>query len=272
MARLPEGMSRRIFGVDFSGAAKAGNFIWLAEARQTSKGLTIASCRRAAELPGGAPNREEALAALRNFIAATPDAIFGCDFPFSLPKSLIKHENWTGFLEGFIHSDADAFREHCRRQTDGREPKRATDDESGTPWCAFNIRLRHQTFHGLANLLRPLVAQSHAAVLPMQTAHPNRAWIIETCPASVLIGLGHRPPYKGRKRSSERGALLGELIRRGVFLPLSEDIHRTVIENAGGDALDSILAAAAAAAALREIETGRGGGDALEGRVYFRVN
>ena len=272
MARSPEGMPRRVFGVDFSGAAKAGNFIWLAEARQTSKGLTIASCRRAAELPGGAVDRDDALAALRDFIAATPDAIFGCDFPFSLPKSLIKHESWTAFLDDFIHRDADAFREHCRHQTNGREPKRATDDESGTPWCAFNIRLRHQTFHGLANLLRPLVAQRHAAVLPMQTARPNRAWIIETCPASVLIGLGHRPPYKGRKRGSERSALLGELVRRRVFLPLPEDIHRMVIENAGGDALDSILAAAATAAALREIEAGHGGGDALEGRVYFRVN
>ena len=272
MACSPEGMSRRIFGVDFSGAAKAGNFIWLAEARQTSKGLTIASCHRAAELPGGAAGRANALAALRTFIAATQGGIFGCDFPFSLPKPLIKHESWAGFLDAFSHNDADAFRQHCRRQTNGREPKRATDNESGTPWCAFNIRLRHQTFHGLANLLRPLVAQGHAAVLPMQTAQPDRAWIIETCPASVLIGLGHRPPYKGRKRSGERGALLGELTRRGVFLPLPEDIHRTVVENAGGDALDSILAAAATAAALREIEAGRGGGDVLEGRVYFRVN
>ncbi len=264
-------MSRRIFGVDFSGAAKAGNFIWLAEAKRSRKGLTIASCRRAAELPGGAADRENTLAALRNFIAGTPNAIFGCDFPFSLPRALIQHESWTAFLDGFAHSNADAFREHCRRQTNGREPKRTTDDESGTPWCAFNIRLRHQTFHGLANLLRPLVAQGRVAVLPMQPAHPDCAWIIETCPASVLISLKHRPPYKGRKRNGERAALLDELTRRGVFLPLPEDIHRIVVENAGGDALDSILAAAATAAALSEIEAGRGGGDPVEGRVYFRL-
>ena len=54
--------------------------------------------------------------------------------------------------------------------------------------------------------------------------------------------------------------------------PCPPEIQHRVIENSGGDALDSILAAAATAAALREIEAGRGGGDALEGRVYFKVS
>ncbi len=265
-------MPRRIFGVDFSGGAWAGNFIWLAEARRGPKGLAIVSCRRAADLPGGGADRETALAALRAFIAGVPDAIFGCDFPLSLPRSLIAEESWTGFLEGFAHRDADAFRAHCCRQTNGREPKRDTDKQAGTPWCAFNIRLRHQTFHGLANLLRPLVAADHAIVLPMQAPRPDRAWIIETCPASLLIALKYRPPYKGKTRGGEREALLAELVRRGVFLPLAKEIHHVVIENAGGDALDSILAAAATASALGEIEAGRGGGDAREGRVYFKVS
>ena len=265
-------MPRRIFGVDFSGGAKAGNFIWVAEARRVRKGLTIASCRRAADLPGGGSDRDSALAALRDFIAGAPDAIFGCDFPFSLPRSLIAHETWTEFLTGFAHRDADAFREHCRCQTNGKEPKRITDGDARTPWCAFNIRLRHQTFHGLSTLLRPLVAAGRAVVLPMQSPRTDRAWIIETCPASVLIGLKHRPSYKGKGRRSKREALLAELVRRNVFLPLPEEVHRLVIENAGGDALDSILAAAATATALSEIEAGRGGGDALEGRVYFKVS
>ena len=68
-------MARRIFGIDFSGAAKAGNLIWLAEAEQTDRGLAILSCRRAADLPGGAADRDTALAALRAFIKATPDGI-----------------------------------------------------------------------------------------------------------------------------------------------------------------------------------------------------
>src|SRR5262249_31726665 len=111
----------------------------------------------------------------------------------------------------------------------------------------------------------------HAAVLPMQAPRRDRAWIVETCPASVLIALDHRPPYKGKTRQAEREALLGELVRRGGFLPLPDEIRRPAIEHARGDALDSVLAAAATAAALREIEAGRGAGDALEGRVYFEI-
>lgn len=208
---------------------------------------------------------------MRAFIAATPDAIFGCDFPFSLPKSLIKQDSWTGFLHDFTHRDADAFRDHCRRKTNGAEPKRETDKESGTPWCAFNIRLRHQTFHGISRVLKPLVAGEYASVLPMQQPCDDRPWIIETCPASLLISIGHRPPYKGRKQRDVRSALVSELVQRGLFRRLPPDIHRTVIENVGGDALDSILAAIATTAALNEIEAGHGGGHALEGRVYYRV-
>jgi hypothetical protein len=261
--------ARRIFGVDFSGAAKAGNLIWLAEAEPAAKGLAIISCRRAADLPGGAADRGAALAALRDFIAATPDAIFGCDFPFSLPKKLIKDRNWEAFLDGFNYRDADAFREHCRQQTGGAEPKRETDKESGTPWCAFNIRLRHQTFHGLGTLLRPLVLAGQAVVLPMQQPRADRPWLIETCPASLLKAIGHRPPYKGRKRRDVRSTLVSELVGRGLFRPLPPDIHRTVIENTGGDALDSILAAVATAAALKRIDAGLSDGDALEGWVYY---
>ena len=208
---------------------------------------------------------------MRSFITATPDAIFGCDFPFSLPKKLIKEQSWEAFLDAFTHRDADAFRAHCRQQTEGAEPKRETDKESGTPWCAFNIRLRHQTFHGISQLLRPLVAGEHAIVLPMQQPRADRPWLIETCPASLLIAMAHRPPYKGRKQGDVRSALVSELVRRGLFLQLPPDIHRAVIENSGGDALDSILAAVATAAALSEIEAGRGGGDPLEGRVYYQV-
>jgi hypothetical protein len=262
---------RHIFGIDFSGAAKAGNLIWLAEATQTGNGLAITSCQRAADLPDGTADRDAALAALRAFIAATPDGVFGCDFPFSLPRKLIEEADWPSFIAGFTHRDADAFREHCRSLSGGRELRRKTDELSRTPWCAYNLRLRHQTFHGLGALLRPLVLADQAVVLPMQNPREGRPWLIETCPASLLISIGHRPPYKGSKQRDIRSALVSELVRRGLFLALPPEIHRTVIDNAGGDALDSILAAVATAAALSEIESARGGDDPLEGRVYYQA-
>ncbi len=64
---------------------------------------------------------------------------------------------------------------------------------------------------------------------------------------------------------------MSELVGRRLFCSLPPEINRTVVDNAGGDALDSILAAVATAAALSEIEAGRGGGDPLEGRVYYQA-
>ena len=131
-------------------------------------GLEILSCRPISALPGGADDRATALAALRSFIAGMPDAIIGCDFPFSLPRAHIEAASWLDFIDGFRHADALAFYEHCRRASGGKEPKRATDVESKTPWCAFNIRLYRQSYHGMAELLRPLVMEAKALVLPMQ--------------------------------------------------------------------------------------------------------
>jgi hypothetical protein len=264
-------VGRQIFGLDFSGAEKAGRLIWLAEGRVSAKGIEILSCRSAAERPGGAVDRQYALAALRSFITSAPDAIFGCDFPFSLPCKLIATPDWVNFLAGFEHASAAAFREHCRRQTRGKEPKRKTDEESRTPWSAFNIRLYHQTFHGLAGLLRPLVKDGQAIVLPMQKPRQNCAWIIETCPASTLAHLKCRVPYKGAKQRGQRRWIVQQLVELGWLRPLPAAIEKTVLDNRGGDALDSIIAALATASALAKIEAGDRGGDRLEGRVYFRL-
>ena len=264
-------MTRRIFGLDFSGAKKAGRLIWLAEGRRSGRGFQILNCKPAAELPGGAADRENALAALRNFIASTPEAIFGCDFPFSLPGALIRPRAWPDFLADFDHASAEAFRKHCCNLTGGKEPKRKTDEESKTPWSAFNIRLYHQTYHGLAGLLRPLVRQDKANVLPMQKPRQGRAWIIETCPASTLAHLKCRVPYKGAKLRARRHWIMARLVELGLLGPLPATIEKIVLDNKGGDALDSIIAALATAAALAKIEAGEGGGDRLEGRVYFRV-
>jgi hypothetical protein len=264
-------LTRRIFGLDFSGATDAGRRIWLAEAARTSTGLDIRSCQPACELPGGAVDRASALAALRDFITRSPDAIFGCDFPFSLPRVLIAASDWTTFIAGFDHVDASAFRDRCRQDSPNGEPKRPTDVEAKTPWCAFNVRLYRQSFHGLAEVLRPLVGLGRAVALPMQATVADRAWLIETCPASVLKHLGWRGSYKGGMFKRQRREILRLLIDRSLLRPLSLRLERRVLDDPGGDALDSIIAALATATALEEIVGGSDGGDPLEGRVYFRV-
>jgi hypothetical protein len=260
--------NRRIFGLDFSGAVDAGRRAWLAEGRPSPDGLEILSCRPISALPGGAVDRATALAALRSFIAGMPDAIIGCDFPFSLPRRHIEAESWPDFIDGFHHADALAFYEHCRRASGGKEPKRATDVESKTPWCAFNIRLYRQSYHGMAELLRPLVVEAKALVLPMQASAAGLPWLIETCPASALRHFGWKGSYKGVSLRDQRRRIVRGLTEARLLCPLSRSMQKLVVDDPGGDAIDSIIAAMATSQALADITCGRGDGDPLEGRVY----
>jgi hypothetical protein len=262
---------RRIFGLDFSGAVDAGRRAWIAEGRPSPEGLEILSCRPVSALPGGAIDRAGALAALRGFIAGMPDAIIGCDFPVSLPRAHIEAASWTDFIDGFRHADALAFYEHCRRASGGKEPKRATDVESKTPWCAFNIRLYRQSYHGMAELLRPLVTEGKALVLPMQPAAAGLPWLIETCPASALRHFGWRGSYKGAALGNQRRRILRGLTEARLLRPLHWSLQKQMGNDSGGDALDSVIAAIATARALGDIMAGQHKGDLLEGRVYYRL-
>ena len=76
--------TRPILGVDFSGAALAGEKIWIARAHFDNQKLVFDELNSAAALPGGAPAREVALTALVEYIQSLEAPICGFDFPFSL--------------------------------------------------------------------------------------------------------------------------------------------------------------------------------------------
>jgi Protein of unknown function (DUF429) len=265
-------LKKRIFGLDFSGARDAGRRIWLAEGRLSPDGLEILECLPAVELPGGGIERSAAISAVGRAISNMRNAIIGCDFPFSLPRDFIRAESWIDFIAGFDHLDAFAFRAHCRRFSAGREPKRQTDLEAKTPWCAFNIRLYRQSFHGMAELLKPLVVEAKAAiVLPMQPTRAGRPWLIEVCPASALRHFGWRGSYKGPQLRSQRRRILALLSEARLLKALPSSIAERAIDNSGGDALDSIIAALATARALRELGRGAPIEGCLEGQVFFKL-
>ena len=264
-------MTRRIFGVDFSGAKDAGRRIWIAELSRRPKGFQLIDCRPGEQLPGSGRDRPAALAALRAFVADHRDGIFGCDFPFSLPREVAGKGSWDDFIAGFDHGDEDAFRAHCCHLSPGREPKRPTDHESKTPWCAFNIRLYRQTYWGMTGLLRPLVADGSAVVLPMQKPASDKAWLIETCPASVLKHLGWRGSYKEAGLGSQRRAILALLGERASLARPAPVLERKIIEDPGGDALDAVTAALATGAALGDVGVGADEAAYADGRVYFRI-
>jgi len=269
-------MAERVIGIDFSGAEKAGDAIWIAEGRIDGERVCIERCGPAADLAGSGSERARCLPALVTFIAAQQSAIIGCDFPFSLPERMMDGAGWRTFALGLgsRFSGADDFLRDCRRRADGREIRRACDHESRVPFAAYNLRIYRQTYHGIRDVLAPLLRMSGAVVLPMEAPRPDRPWVIETCPASTLKHAGLYPSYKGRTEGQReaRRHIVDGLVRHGLLAPLSRALRRLAIDNQGGDALDSMVAAAATgrayrAGALRDIIPNRY--ELVEGRVYF---
>lgn len=264
---------RRVYGIDFSGAKDAGRRIRIARGVIADGTLWIEACHQAADLPGAGWAREPALAALRRLIAAEPGAVVGLDFPFGLPATLVPEEDWEAFACGFArrYPDPDAFRRACAGAAGGRELRRLTDTEAATPFSPYNLRLYRQTYTGIRDLLAPLVAAGAACVVPMQLALPGRAWLLEVCPASTLKRDGRYAPYKGRGEARRAGrARILEALEgvEGVVVPA--EVRRDALDDAGGDALDSLIAAVATFRAATDptFPGSAGGRYALEGRVY----
>jgi hypothetical protein len=278
---------RRIYGVDFSGAAKAGNKIWITSGVIEGEALRVEACHRAADLPGSGQDRDRCLAALRDFIRQREASVFGLDFPFGLPRALIQEDCWEDFVTGFPYHypDPETFRDACRAAADNSELKRVTDRESHTPFSPYNIRLYRQTYFGIRDVLGPLlrpapsasevagVRDHQACVLPMQPALPGRPWVMEICPASTLKRENLYWPYKGKSKEhyAARARILEE-IERKALLSLPALLRTMILEDPGGDALDSVVAAFAVFRALRNpggLAFGSNEAYALEGYVYI---
>ena len=267
---------RRVIGVDFSGARRAGDHIWIAAGVQNRGRLTLESCRPACELAGGARDRKPALAALVEFLSGERRAAAGLDFPFSLPRTLIGETAWEDFLRAFParYPDAESLREACRRAAGGRELKRRTDIDARVPFSAYNLRLYRQTHAGIGSVLRPLVERGEARVIPMQAPASGKVLLAETCPASLLKALGlYKPPYKGPgdARESARASLINRLIDNEILENPQKSLRECAVENENGDAIDAVIAAIAVAQQARLCRAPQDSVDRIEGRVYFRT-
>ncbi|MFW5956619.1 MAG: hypothetical protein ACOCQY_04375, partial [Halorhabdus sp.] len=114
-------MSRdRIFGVDFSGSKEPGRMIWISEAKPKRNGLNFIDCSPAVERLQlqSRPDRDEVYQELRKLVKSHPSALFGFDFPFSLPEPIISnHSSWRDHLETtgqrYGRLSADGFQKDC---------------------------------------------------------------------------------------------------------------------------------------------------------------
>lgn len=238
---------RHVHGVDFSGAKDAGKRIWIASGEVRDGRLQIQDCLPARCLPGSGTDRERCLAALRQFVEKQKASVIGMDFPFGLPRELVKNVSWEGFVRSFARSypDPEAFRSACLTAARGRELKRITDIESQAPMSPYNLRLYRQTYYGIAQVLAPLVRRGSACVLPMQKAMPGKPWILQVCPASTLKRLGLYISYKGStaKLRAARAHILKRFEELGITYAKAEPLRSNILSNGGGDALDSVIGA-----------------------------
>jgi hypothetical protein len=271
-----------VHGVDFSGAAEPGCKIWIASGSVDNGGLSVTDVRSAG-LEFGVTRRAPLLEELRGFLADAEGTV-GLDFSFGLPRTVLAEagalpeDGWVEFLAWFRErfGDADApemqetLREWGRDSEDqGVEHKRRTDAERAANSTYSNIT-RHQTLHGIRDVLAPLVEENVVSVQPMAPT-AGVPTLLEIYPAATLRDLGlpdRRYKEPGPEARERRERILDGLRRWGVTLP--ERFDEAVLDDADGDALDSLVAAVATAnAADSEFEVEGKHYDPVEGYIYI---
>jgi hypothetical protein len=210
---------------------------------------------QAKSLPGSGRKRGLSHGALAAFIGEQKNGIFGLDFPFSLPRGLVRGTSWKEFVLSFdkAYKGPEEFRSLCRAEAGGRELKRHTDIESGAPFSPYNLRLFRQTYFGIRDVLAVLIKTDTARILPMQQPLDGKACVLEICPASTLKRENLSMPYKGRadNRRAARLKIL-EAIEERLRLRVASSVLRSrIVSDIGGDALDSVIAALATFKAFR---------------------
>ena len=238
-----------IYGIDFSGAEKdAGRLIWICRLSLIGGAPLVESCVRAEELPGSGARRSLCLPALCRFIAEhNSRAIFGLDFPFSLPRPVLSEAGWHPLVTSFAatFTDCDSFRMSCQQKANGRELKRRTDRETQTPFSAYNLRLYRQTYFGIRDVIGPLLQDGSAWFAPMEKRLPEKPCVVEICPASTLKRHGLYRPYKGvlPERLAVRRDILGSIEETSGIRFKEPSLRNVMLSDTAGNALDSLIAA-----------------------------
>ncbi|MFC6939085.1 DUF429 domain-containing protein [Salinirubellus sp. GCM10025818] len=238
---------------------------------------------RSAGLEFGVTRRAPLLEELRGFLADAEGTV-GLDFSFGLPRAVLAEagalpeDGWVEFLawfrERFGDADAPGMQETLRgwgrrSRTGGVEHKRRTDAERAANSPYSNIT-RYQTLHGIRDVLAPLVEENVVSVQPMAPVE-GVPTLLEIYPAATLRDLGlpdRRYKEPGPEARERRERTLDGLRRWGMTLP--ERFEEAVLDDADGDALDSLVAAVATAnAAGSEFEVEGKHYDPVEGYIYI---
>lgn len=254
-----------IYGVDFSGARRAGHYLWVARCEPDPSVPTLRLVELSRwERQCGTAERAPCLAGLVRHIIASENALWGIDAPLGLPLELFPAGTTWADQFAFLANWNDAAqcgRECVRRALElGSRPliRRATEVEARTPWGCYHYRIVHQMFHGMRDVAKPLCQVPDTAILPFQYDRlpQARRVVVETCPGSLLRTL--ELPYQNYKQSSGRPLTAKQRRTRNIILDgladwvrIDDRQRHVIMRDPGGDALDGILAAVGAYRGVR---------------------
>jgi hypothetical protein len=255
----------QVHGIDFSGARLAGHALWWATLVQTQTRWHLTRLTSLAELLGTA-QRDAVLDHLRESIHASEAALWALDFSFAVPAILCDESStWRDWLAAVVAWPGDApslgrhWAELARERTGRSQVLRQTERDNGTQLTAYHSRLIYQTVFGVRALLAPLACEPRTAILPFDYGRlaQARRVLVEALPAATLRRAGWPDHgYKGSSpdtiaRRSVRECLLGHLEQQVTIDPSQRDLMLT---NAGGDALDALVAAWGAISAWQRVD------------------
>ncbi|MFD1586924.1 DUF429 domain-containing protein [Halorientalis brevis] len=269
-------MTATLHGIDFSGARQAGHGIWLAEATVDGDSLRVESCASAADRFGVA-ERAPCLGRLCAFLRDA--SVVGLDVSFGVPAPVHGRDTWEDSLEwvATAATDVDGFEEACvsRAEQTGSDRTyllRETDGPVGAQ-SPYHWLVASQTFHGIRDVLAPLARTDDVCVRPMQSpadATPDATQLCEVYPAATLAtcSLPAREYKDDDGPARERREEIVDGLEAATAIEFAADVRGQLIDDAGGDALDAVVAALATHRAREaDFEPDRAY-DPVEGHIY----
>lgn len=240
--------SATILGVDFTSSPR------------TSKPITVAIGtvrKNAFHL-----ERIEALAsqdAFRDLLNRPGPWVGGFDFPFGLPRDLIREQGWRGNWASITRKVAsltrDELRARCKAYCDARPvgqkfAHRATDFPAGS---SPSMKWVNPPVVIMLHAGAPLLLESGVHLPAHQIAgDPNRV-ALEAYPG-YLARLITRESYKSDKKAKQTAARRAARVRifasitgadspAGMRAVVSKALQQTILDDASGDHLDALLCA-----------------------------
>jgi hypothetical protein len=242
----------RIYGVDFTCAPRKAKPITVASGRLKRSVLELQEIEKV-----------ESFRDFEAFLARPGPWLGGFDFPFSLPRELVRDLGWPADWPGLVAHCAAMTRMELRaaldayrssRQPGNKYAHRATDYPAGSssPMKLVNPPVALMFHEGARRL-----AASDIHIPALLERHSSRV-ALEAYPGLLARKqLGIRDSYKSdtrREHTSAREAARSKIVRAlktgrplGITLSTSKSLEESLIKDGSGDLLDAAICAVQAA-------------------------